>query len=108
MTLEEKAKKWVKENACEWCINADECEQGCIDCHGIKGYIAGATEVLKMKVNVTTISDAPLERDRQLDKARSIVHRLLVLIQKHKWWDYTVIDEARAFMSEVDRDKNND
>ena len=42
------------------------------------------------------------------EKAKSIVHKLLVLIQKHKWWDYTVIDEARAFMSEVDRDKNND
>ena len=41
-------------------------------------------------------------------KARGIVHRLLVLIQKHKWWDYTVIDEARFFMSEVDRDKDND
>ena len=42
------------------------------------------------------------------NKSRSIVHRLLVLIQNHKWWNYTVIDEARAFMSEVDRDKDND
>ena len=41
-------------------------------------------------------------------KARNLIHRLLVLIQKHKWWDYTVIDEARAFMSEVDCDKDND
>ena len=41
-------------------------------------------------------------------KARNLVHRLLVLIQEHKWWNYTVIDEARAFMSEVDRDKDND
>ena len=43
--LEQKAKKWVKENACDWCVNADECKQGCIDCHGISGYIAGATEL---------------------------------------------------------------
>ena len=71
-------------------------------------WLDGAREVLKMKVNTTTVSDAPLEKDRQLEKAINLVHRLLVLIQKHKWWDYTVIDEARAFMSEVDRDKNND
>ena len=45
--LKQKAEKWVQENACDWCINADECEQGCIDCHGISGYIAGATEVTK-------------------------------------------------------------
>lgn len=44
---------------------------------------------------------------KRIKKARSIVHRLLVVIQEHKWWNYTVIDEARAFMSEVDRDKNN-
>ena len=48
------------------------------------------------------------EKDRQLEKARSIIHRLLVLIQKHKWWDYTVIDDARVFMSEVDHDKDHD
>lgn len=23
--LKQKAKKWVKENACDWCVNADEC-----------------------------------------------------------------------------------
>ena len=45
--LEQKAKKWVKENACDWCVNADECKQGCIDCHGISGYIAGATVATK-------------------------------------------------------------
>lgn len=45
--LKQKAKKWVKENACDWCVNADECGQGCIDCHGISGYIAGTTEATK-------------------------------------------------------------
>ena len=42
--LKKKAEEWVKENCCEWCVNADECKQGCIDCHGISGYIAGAKE----------------------------------------------------------------
>lgn len=46
--------------------------------------------------------------EKQIKKGRNIVHRLLVVIQEHKWWNYTVIDEARAFMSEVDRDKDND
>lgn len=45
--------------------------------------------------------------EAQVEKGRNIVHKLLVVIQRHKWWNYTVIDEARAFMSEVDRDKNN-
>ena len=58
------------------------------------------------------LSQCRLDHNEQLretvKKARSIVHRLLVLIQEHKWWNYTVIDEARAFMSEVDRDKDND
>lgn len=44
MTEEEKAKKWVKENCCEWCINADDCKLGCIDCHAITAYLAGFHE----------------------------------------------------------------
>ena len=41
-------------------------------------------------------------------KARNLVHRLLVVIQRHRWWNYEVMDEARAFMSEVDHDKDHD
>ena len=48
------------------------------------------------------------DKNEWIVKGRNIVHRLLVIIQRHKWWDYTVIDEARAFMSEVDHDKDND
>ena len=48
------------------------------------------------------------ELEKQVEKGRNIVHKLLVIIQRHKWWDYTVIDEARAFMSEVDHDKDHD
>ena len=46
--------------------------------------------------------------EKQIEKGRNIVHKLLVIIQRHKWWNYTVIDEARAFMSEVDHDKDHD
>ncbi len=55
MTKEELAKKWVKENCCEWCVNADECTEGTIECHAVKAFIAG----FDMKINITTISDAP-------------------------------------------------
>ena len=48
------------------------------------------------------------ELEEKVKKGRNIVHRLLVVIQGHKWWNYTVIDEARAFMSEVDLDKDHD
>ena len=101
MTLEEKAEEKAEK------YSEAFIEKGVAKASYAKGYIAGTTEALKARINTTTISDAPLEKDKQLEKARSIVHRLLVVIQKHKWWDYTVIDEARAFMSEVDRDKNN-
>ena len=47
--------------------------------------------------------DRITDLEKQVVRGRNIVHRLLVVIQKHKWWDYTVIDEARAYMSEVDR-----
>ena len=47
------------------------------------------------------------ELEKQIEKGRNIVHRLLVVIQRHKWWDYVVIDEARGFMSEVDKCQKN-
>jgi len=64
--------------------------------------------VKRLRQHCNTIHSLVVEKDRQLEKARSIIHRLLVVIHKHKWWDYTVIDEAKAFMSEVDRDKDHD
>ena len=80
-------------------------------------------EMYKLECLKTKELEAQLEQEKNLsqcrfdhneqlrktvEKARNLVHRLLVLIQEHKWWNYTVIDEARAFMSEVDRDKDND
>lgn len=47
------------------------------------------------------------ELEKQIEKGRNIIHRLLVIIQRHKWWDYVVIDEARGFMSEVDKCQKN-
>lgn len=44
MTLEEKAKEWVKDNCCDLCVCRDECEIGCIHCGAIDGYLAGAKE----------------------------------------------------------------
>ena len=87
-------------------------------------YFAGLSEgYYNGYLEATKGLEAQLEQERNLSqcrfdhneqlreiikKARSIVHRLLVLIQNHKWWNYMVIDEARAFMSEVDRDKDHD
>lgn len=55
MIKEELAKKWVKENCCDCCVNADDCAAGEIECNAIKAFVAG----LNMKINTTTISDAP-------------------------------------------------
>ena len=48
------------------------------------------------------------DKNEQIVKGRNIVHKLLVVIQRHKWWNYEAMDEARAFMSEVDCDKDHD
>lgn len=55
LSKEELAKKWVKENCCDYCINADDCAAGGIECNAIKAFVAA----LNMKINITTISDAP-------------------------------------------------
>ena len=44
MTLEEKAKKWVKENCCDWCLARSECAMGNIDCNAQQAYLGGAEE----------------------------------------------------------------
>lgn len=36
----------------------------------------------------------------QLSKAKEIIHRLLVALKDHKWWNYHAIDEAEQFLRE--------
>ena len=64
--------------------------------------------ILELQADKGRLTDRCRDLEAQTEKARSIVHRLLVVIQRHKWWNYEVIDEARAFMGEVDRDKDHD
>ncbi|MBQ0003576.1 MAG: hypothetical protein KBT21_08555 [Treponema sp.] len=44
MTDEEKAENFVKENCCEFCVNKDDCEMGCIECHTKEGVLYGLAE----------------------------------------------------------------
>ncbi len=90
--LRQKAKEWVKENACDWCVNADECEQGCIDCHGISGYIAGATEAIK-------------ELQEENAELKRIV-RMVAMINKDIYTEEgikAIYAEAKQFLSEVEK-----
>lgn len=63
-------------------------------------------DVLALRLENKILREELESRTSQLNKARNIVHRLLVVIQKHKWWSYEVIDEARRFMSEADKCQN--
>ena len=60
------------------------------------------------KIAIQTRKARIKELEKQIEKGRNIIHRLLVVIQRHKWWNYEVMEEARAFMGEVDCDKDHD
>ena len=60
-------------------------------------------DVLSLRIENKALREVIIDLEGQVKRGRNIVHRLLVVIQKHKWWSYEVIDEARAYMSEVDR-----
>ena len=98
MTLEEKAEEKAEK------YSEAFIEKGIAKASYAKGYIEGTTEALKARINTTTISDAPLEKDKQLTKAKEIIRSLCACLEDFD--EDTIafykqcIDEAEAFLKE--------
>ena len=117
MTLEEKAKEY-SEKECKNCTY--RCDKPKVfkrlsnkkECHAYfrsyEGYLAGYKEALKAKVNITTISDAPLMEREQLEQAKEIIKNLLILKDDHfgntkMEWRVEVTEQAEQFLKEIEK-----
>lgn len=92
MTFEEKkAEEFIEKNCKLW-------EEGALTIEEIVRltYIACYKEALKMKVNTTTISDAPLMEMEQLAQAKDIIHQFLIQNPISDW----LIEKAEQFLKE--------
>ena len=82
MTLEEKkAEEYICNGKCQEEITKNYVH--CKTCGRIKDFVAGYKEALKMKINTTTISDAPLMEKEQLAEARETIKELEAQV---KYW----------------------
>lgn len=97
MTFEEKkAEEWLQGIEGDDCVIITDREER------KQAYVAGYREALKMKVNITTISDAPLMEKEQLEQAKEIIKRFV------KWFDYisesekwkTIVADARKLLED--------
>ena len=102
MKLEEKkAEEWLQSIEGDDCVIITDREER------RQAYIAGYKEALKMKVNITTISDAPLEMTEK-DKVRNILNRLLGAVvstrntEETMFW-ITLKRDAELFLMEIDK-----
>lgn len=77
MTLEEKAIEYRKQLKEEIIANDDFERLDKFDENVEQAYLAGYKEALKMKVNTTTISDAPLMEREQLEQAKEIIRMVI-------------------------------
>lgn len=58
-------------------------------------------ELFELKTKrIVELEEENAELRSDLNKAKNIIHKLLVLIIDRKWWNYQTIDEARFFMKE--------
>lgn len=98
MTFEErKAEEWLQGIEGDDCVIITDREER------KQAYVAGYREALKMKVNITTISDAPLMEREQLEQAKEILKRFV------KWFDYIsesenwkpIVDDACKLLEEL-------
>ena len=97
MTIEERAGEYIKKNNLEWEL---ECNRTSPIGEVKQAYIAGAKETLKMKVNTTTISDAPLEDKRKLEEANVIIKLLLWDLRNRSHEPLKDIERAEQFLKE--------
>jgi len=66
-----------------------------------QAYIAGMKETLKMKVNTTTISDAPLMERERLERAKKIIKNLMVFAEIDLRESEKEYIEAEQFLKEL-------
>ena len=67
----------------------------------IEAYLTGYKEALKMKVNTTTISDAPLMEKEQLEQAKEIIKKLLNhILMPEGFENGEIIKQAEQFLKE--------
>lgn len=97
MTFEEKkAEEFIEKNHKMW-------EEGELTVEEIVRltYIACYKEALKMKVNITSISDAPLMEKEQLAQAKEIIENI-IRVTWGEGWNYSldVKVKAEAFLKE--------
>ena len=81
--VEKRAKEWVKENCCDFCMCSSECAMGNIDCNGKDGYIAGATEetkllsehILKLQKDKGKLIDENKDLQKRLDSLQGFLDK---------------------------------
>lgn len=119
MTLEEKANEYA-EKECKNC--SYRCDKPNLfkrlsnkkECHAYfrsyEGYLAGIKEGLKMKVNTTTISDAPLMDREQLEQAKEFLEKFCSYYMYDCYAtrkDYDAFEElkkqAEQFLKEIEQ-----
>lgn len=104
MTFEEKkAEEYICNGKCQDDITKNYVH--CKTCGRIKDFVAGYREALKMKVNTTTISDAPLMEKEQLEQAKEIIRELVGIIDylnedEYVKEDFPIIHKAEQFLKE--------
>lgn len=103
MTFEErKAEEWLQGIEGDDCVIITDREER------KQAYIAGYREALKMKINTTTISDAPLMEREQLAEAKDIINCLVHLGEFNENTDeeylnyqvHDVLKKAELFLKE--------
>ena len=69
------------------------------------GYNKGKADGLKAKINITTISDAPLEAEKQLNKAKKIIRIFLGFADAFGFSPSLdkYITEAEQFLKEIEK-----
>ena len=84
MTKEElvnEAEEYVKQNYCEMCVMADDCECGCIDCFTVQVYLASAEPREK---RIAELEDKLANADYQLEGRDNEIAELEAQIEKMK------------------------
>ena len=94
MTLEEKAEQFADnigglELTCSLLASKDKGHAYRLGRY--EGYLAGVKEGLKMKVNITTISDAPLMEREQLERAKKIIEELHEIVANKVEYKSTIL-----------------
>ena len=78
--FEKEAEEYICNGKCQDDITKNYAH--CKTCGRIKDFVAGYKEALKVKVNTTTISDAPLMEMEQLEQTEEMKNKCSTLLDK--------------------------